>query len=751
MRISTGSSILIVIVASMILGFILRLSLFLTQPVGWDGGIFLYWANLINDGEIPYKDFFIRDPVYIYLVALSIKTLGVSFPVVSLASIVPSVLTAPILYKISREIFDQLTGLVSALVFSFAPTILWYSTVLDMRSLMLFLSVLGMWALVKSLKTSNTLFLVLFGLIIGIGTFAYRAIAIYAVTLPLFLVFLNYKSGLSLRNGLRRLVFQTVVSWGSFLIAFGSIFVAFSTVSSFGWMVSNFGFSGQQESAAWFIWAQKSTPAFKDRIFYVAVREWFYLLISASVFMIVVLFRTLSTKRNLALAITTIGVVAFLVATLAWRTGDPQSSFGAYEPTDPYLYAFLAFLVLFPAAAAVVYRATSRRISPTGPIPVGWGLITFWFASTAFLIILFGVPLVNYYYYFAPSLTLFASPAISSALKQIRSSSLHGPLSLVVHARVPLLFLGLLLANACVTAAMLYTTPMTWRNQSVASVYDIAAYIHSNTNPQDEILAGNPAIALIAQRKPILGITELQLYGSTGPEPFVPVAKDPFHLFPNVTEISQFMASGGVRYVVADQSPPTLYLIGLHPMWKATFLTNFVFEIWIDGVALYRYSPSWNLSQHLDGIEAFSNSTIYSYTNQSFLDGFGHILITSRYVSLHTVGGTISSNQVLFHPPYVSGNSYIQISISQNKYTNLTTSFALADGALGKSNGVTYSILATAGNQQLFQSTRLVTTNSWQKLTALLPTGPDLTIVLTSNSGASSSYDWLQIILTLQH
>ena len=750
MRISTSSGILIVIIVSMILGLILRLFLVVSQPIGGDSGLFLYWANLINNGNIPYRDFFIRDPVYIYLVALSIRTLGISFPVVSLASVVPSVMTVPILYKVSREIFDQVTGLVSALIFSLAPTILWYSTVIDMRSLMLFLSVLGMWALVKSLKANDIRFLFLFGLIIGVGTFAYRAIAIYAVTLPFFLAFFNRANGFSLRGGFRRLVFQTFVSWGSFLVAFGSIFLLFSAFSSFDWMVSNFGFSGQQESAAWFIWARTSPPAFKDRIFYVAVREWFYLLVPASVFMVMILFRTLSNRRNLALGITGVGIAAFLVATLAWRTADPQASYGAYEPSDSYLYAFLAFLVVLPGIAAAAYRIISRPFSRKGPIPVGWALITFWFISTAILILLYGVPVVNYYYYFAPSLTLLASPAISSAAKKIGSFA-HGPLSLIVRARLPILFLALMLASACVTAGMLYTTSMTWRNQPASWVYDIASYIHSNTNPQDEILAGNPAIALIAQREPILGITELQLYGSTGPEPFVPVAKDPFHLFPNVTEISQFMASGGVKYVVADLSPQTLSVIGLHPLWKAAFLNNFVFERLIDGIAIYRYSPNWDLSEHLDSVEAFSNSTVYGYSNQSFVDGFGRILISSaRYASLPTVGGTTLSNQVLFHPPLVSGNSYIKISIPNNKYSNLTTSFALADGAVGKSNGVTYSVLATEGSQQLFLFNRLITMNNWQQSSTLLPTGPDLTIVLTSNSGASSSYDWLQITLTLQ-
>jgi hypothetical protein len=311
------------------------------------------------------------------------------------------------------------------------------------------------------------------------------------------------------------------------------------------------------------------------------------------------------------------------------------------------------------------------------------------------LIALFGAPLVNYYYYFAPSLTLLASPMIAQAIRQI-SSSTNRPLSRIIHARLPILFLTVLIANAGMTAAMLYATPTSWRNESLSSIYDVAAYIQAKT------------------------------------------------------EISQFMASGGVKYVVADLSPPTLYIIGLHPLWKATFLTNFVLETVIDGAAIYRYSPTWDLSQHLDAVVAFNNSTVYSYTYQAFVDGFGHLLISSWYASLQTVGGTIVSDQVLFHPPFVSGNSYIQISLPRNKYTNLTTSFALADGAVGRSNGVSYSVEAREGNQQLFLFNRLVTMNNWQQFSTLLPTGPDLTILLTSNSGVSSSYDWLQITLILQ-
>jgi len=111
----------------------------------------------------------------------------------------------------------------------------------------------------------------------------------------------------------------------------------------------------------------------------------------------------------------------------------------------------------------------------------------------------------------------------------------------------------------------------------------------SKTNASDEILSGNPAIALFANRREVLGIAMLQMYGRTGPEPFDPLPDDPFHLFPNVAQISQEMGSGNVRYIVGDQSPPVLDIIALHPLWEQSFKTNFVLETTIDGIPIYSF------------------------------------------------------------------------------------------------------------------------------------------------------------------
>jgi hypothetical protein len=596
-----------------------------------------------------------------------------------------------------------------------------------------------MWVFVKNLEKDSFVRLALFGVILGVGTFAYRGIAIYALTLPLFLLFLSFTHEDSRKTRFKWLIAETAVIWSAFAVAFGSIFLLFSSVSSIGWMLSNFGFSGQPESAGWFIWGQVAG---------IAVREWLYLLVPASLILLYSVFQV-SKNRNLAFALTGFGIAAFFVATIANTMSTPQTSFGAYEPSSLFVYAFFAFLVALSGVAAATHSILKKSISPMARISPGWALAIYWFLATALLVALFGVPLVNYYYYFAPSLTLLSSRAIASALRIIPQKSGRTIRSLVA-ARGPVLLLGLLLANACVTATMLYTTPMTWRNQSISSVYDVASYIQTRTSPQDEILVGNPAIALIAHRTTMLGITQLQQYGRTGPEPFVPYQYDPFQLFPNVAQISQFMKSGGVKYVVADVSPPTLYIIDLHPLWKEAFQTNFVFETSIDGINLYRYSPTWDLSQHLDSIRAYSNTTEYQYVNNTWIDGFDHTLISSEiYSSLPPVQGRTLNNQVMFLPQPVAGKSYIEVSFSQNKYTNLTTNFALADMAVGKSDGVVFSAQVFERSQQIALLNQTITSNNWIQASLLLPTNADLTLLLTSDSGSSSFYDLLQLTLTL--
>ncbi len=585
---SRKNTILIVSVLS-IIGLVLRLYFSLVLPVGWDGGIFLYWAGLINSGSIPYRDFFVRDPVYIYLVALSSRALGQTYQAVSLVSIIPGAATIPIIYKATRELFDRRSGFVAAAAYSLAPTVIWYNTVFDERTLMLFLSICAFWILILGLRKRKLSYLFGYGLLLGVSIFEYRGIAIYLVTVPILFAFVFLRRRGITGTSYRTFLTSSVVTVAAAALSAGLVFFYFSFNSSLQWMLENFGFGGQQESASYFIYGQVVDLSFRTRIFDVFVREWLYLIAPAGVTIVVFFMSMFIRHRRTVLMTAGLLAGAFLVASVAGLTYFPQDSYGAYEPSWIFTALFMASLVLFMGMGTALVPEIVRLVPTEGGSRFGAILGIYWLLSTALLVALFGVPLVNYYDYFAPILTILASPVIAQVLEQVRQSLPHPSLRLSGRFVLGIAFLVLLVINAGSAAGMLLTTDMTWRNQSIAYVHDVASYIESHTSPQDQIIVGNPAVAIFAHRQEALGITQWQIYGKTGPEPFNPMPYDPFHLFPNVTEISQFMSQGGVKYIVGDNSPPMLYVMSLHPLLESAFVTNFVLETTIDGIPIYRY------------------------------------------------------------------------------------------------------------------------------------------------------------------
>jgi 4-amino-4-deoxy-L-arabinose transferase-like glycosyltransferase len=751
MDLGTRRDILLVVLVATIVGLALRLYFVFTLPFGWDGGIFLYWASLINNGSAPYRDFLIRDPAYIYLLALTSRVVGYNNTALALVSIVPGTATIPLIYKATAEILDKKSGAIASVAYSISPTVIWYNTVFDERTLMLFLSVWALWMLALGLRLQQSKYFLLYGLILGVGTFVYRGIAIYIVMLPLLLGYFFLTRRVEAKRDVRTFFLRSIQSTLGYVISAGTIFLYFSATSSFTWMLSTFGFGGQQESASYYILGQIVPLSFRARIFDVFLREWFYLIAPLGLMIFAVALNVLTAKKQLVKLLAGGLTSVFFIAAVVGLPQDPQASYGAYEPTLFFAASYLVFLVLLPTLSGMLLPSLRARIRNLERLGQTAALTLFWLVATAVFVSLFGVPLLNYYYYFAPIIIILSAPAIGTLLSLARAFMAGTSSSVRGKGVTAIVLLALLTLNAGMTAAMLLTTEMTWRNQSLRGVQDISAYIHANTSPQDEILVGNPNIALFAQRKTMLGITQLQIYGKTGPEPFNPMPYDPFHLFPNVTQIAQYLSTGNVKYIVADNSPPVLYIMSLHPIWMRAFQTNYVLDITIDGSPIYRFDPLWDLSQHVSDVTAYSNSTAYTPGVGVWDDNFGHILIGSaRFVVLPNVGGAIGSSQVAFEPPIPAGGSYIRITLPGNEYRNLTTSYALADYAVGKSSGVTYSIHLSYGNETSSTFNSFVTSNNWQRTSIPLSiTNQDLTIILSSTSGQSSDYDWLQIVFTL--
>ena len=93
------------------------------------------------------------------------------------------------------------------------------------------------------------------------------------------------------------------------------------------------------------------------------------------------------------------------------------------------------------------------------------------------------------------------------------------------------------------------------------------------------------------------------------------------------------------------------------------------------------------------------------------------------------------------------------IVIENNPYTRLKTAYALADEAVGRSDGVDYAVMVSTDGGRTSASLLQVevSQNIWGTLTLDLDDylNQDVTIQLVSASRGDDNYDWLQITLDL--
>jgi len=102
-------------------GLLLRLYFALTVHLNLDEGSYLYDAELLREGNVPFKDYYTRSPLLLLFLAGSISILGESYLAGRLFVVLISTLTIPLVYLVGKRIFNRRTGFVAALLFSLSP------------------------------------------------------------------------------------------------------------------------------------------------------------------------------------------------------------------------------------------------------------------------------------------------------------------------------------------------------------------------------------------------------------------------------------------------------------------------------------------------------------------------------------------------------------------------------------------------------------------------------------------------------
>lgn len=102
-------------------GLLLRLYFALTVHLNLDEGSYLYDAELLREGNTPFKDYYTRSPLLLLFLAGSISLLGESYLAGRLFVVLLSTLTIPLVYLVGKRIFNRRTGFLAALLFSLSP------------------------------------------------------------------------------------------------------------------------------------------------------------------------------------------------------------------------------------------------------------------------------------------------------------------------------------------------------------------------------------------------------------------------------------------------------------------------------------------------------------------------------------------------------------------------------------------------------------------------------------------------------
>jgi 4-amino-4-deoxy-L-arabinose transferase-like glycosyltransferase len=144
----------------LVLSIVVRL--FLLHPTFSDESFYFNAGKQILKGDTPYKNFFFaHPPLQIYILAFLFKIFGTSLLVGKSLSLITSTLSVFLIYLIIKELYDEKSGFLSAIIFLVTPAFLSFSTMgHGMWETVLFV-LLSTYLMIKNkLKFAGTIFVV---------------------------------------------------------------------------------------------------------------------------------------------------------------------------------------------------------------------------------------------------------------------------------------------------------------------------------------------------------------------------------------------------------------------------------------------------------------------------------------------------------------------------------------------------------------------------------------------------------------
>lgn len=120
---SRDSLLLLCVVATLLLGWFLRLASWGSNTLHPDEALYAYWAKLIASGRDPALLSVPVDkpPLYVYLLAAVFRYLGPTVTLARVPSLAASLLSLPILFLLARKLYGRSVALLALLLYAASP------------------------------------------------------------------------------------------------------------------------------------------------------------------------------------------------------------------------------------------------------------------------------------------------------------------------------------------------------------------------------------------------------------------------------------------------------------------------------------------------------------------------------------------------------------------------------------------------------------------------------------------------------
>lgn len=162
-----------------IMGFFIRLFCALWGNINLDEGIHLYDAKLLTEGFLPFRDYFAREPYYLYSLAFFMKIFGFNLITSRLYSVIANTLCIIVIYIIGRRLISKKVGLVAAALYSLSPFVFYNDFLGNLYGVYPLITSLFILSFLSLLKKPTLGILIISGLLFGAATHFYRLTIFY--------------------------------------------------------------------------------------------------------------------------------------------------------------------------------------------------------------------------------------------------------------------------------------------------------------------------------------------------------------------------------------------------------------------------------------------------------------------------------------------------------------------------------------------------------------------------------------------